>query len=44
MWNGALREGFNCFFRDFLASINEILILAGGMGTRVLFYGVQALS
>ena len=27
-------------FRDFFASISGILILAGGMGTRLSFYGV----
>ena len=35
--NSALREKFNFYFFD---SINKIFILAGRLGTRLLFYGV----
>ena len=35
VWNGALREGFNCYFSGFFARIYKIFILAGGLGTRL---------
>ena len=36
--------GLNCGFQGFFASIGEIFILAGGLGTGLSFYGVWALS
>ena len=33
MWDSALREGFNCYFSDFFASIRKFFISAGGLGT-----------
>ena len=40
MWNGTLRETFNFWFQEFIASINKIFISAGGVYTRLSFYGV----
>ena len=44
LWNSRPREKFDYFFRDVFTSINKILNLAGGMGTRLPFYGVETLS
>ena len=33
-------KGLVAIFRDFFASISEMFIFAGGMGTRLSFYGV----
>ena len=41
---GGERGGLNCGFQGFFASIGEIFILAGGLGTGLSFYGVWALS
>ena len=42
--NSGLREKFNFVFSRVFASINKIFILAGGLGTRLLFYKVLRLS
>ena len=39
----ALREGFDFGFTRAFASINKIFILAGRLGTRLLFYEVSRL-
>ena len=41
---GGRGGGLNCGFQGFFASIGEIFILAGGLGTGLSFYGVWALS
>ena len=41
MWNSALLEKFDYpVFEEFFASINKIFILAGRLGTRLLFYEI----
>ena len=40
MWEAHCGKGLIAIFRDFFASINEIFILAGGLGTRLSFYEV----
>ena len=41
VWNGALRERFNCcFFGDFLLALVEFSFWWGELGTELSFYGV----
>ena len=37
-------KGLIAVFQDFFASLNKILIFAGGMGTGLSFYGGETLS
>ena len=43
-WGGALRERFNCYLRDFFASISKVFIVAAGeggwLGAGLSLYGV----
>ena len=40
MRNSALRKSLISVFREFFTSIKKMFILAGGLGRRLLFYGV----
>ena len=44
MWNSALREKFDFLFSRVFGSINKTFILAGRLGTRLLFYEIWTLS
>ena len=39
MRGGTPQGGINFFFQEFFASIDKILLLAGGLGGGLLFYG-----
>ena len=38
------RKGLISVFQEFFVSINKAFILTGGLGTKLLFYGVLRLS
>ena len=40
MGSRALQEGFNCYFWEVFATIDNIFIFMGGLGTGLSFYGV----
>ena len=39
-----MRKSLISIFQEFFASINEILILAAGLGTKLSFFGISILS
>ena len=44
MQNSPLREKFNFAFQEIFPNISKIFILAGKLGTRLLFYEALGLS